>query len=56
MVTKLDAAVIIYKQGDYPRAEKYYERAITLPIFPKMNDEDVESVIKAVKEVIVHFT
>jgi len=40
-----------YKKGEYPKAERYYERAITLPIFPKMSDEDVEDVIKAVYKV-----
>jgi perosamine synthetase len=42
------------RKGDYPKAERYYERAITLPIFPKMSDEDIEDVIKAVKKVIHH--
>jgi len=41
-----------YKKGDYPKAERYYEKALTLPIFPKMSDEDVEDVIEAVKRVI----
>ena len=40
-----------YKIGDYPRSEAYYERAITLPLFPKMSDADAENVIKAVREV-----
>jgi len=40
-----------YRTGDCPKAERYYERAITLPIFPKMNDADVEDVIKAVYKV-----
>ena len=44
-----------YKQGDYPRAERYYERAITLPIFPRMSEEDVEDVITAVKKVIHYY-
>lgn len=44
-----------YKQGDYPRAERYYEQAITLPIFPKMNDKDVEDVIEAVHKVMYHY-
>lgn len=44
-----------YKKGDYPKAERYYERAITLPIFPKMSDEDVEDVIKAVSKVIRYY-
>jgi len=44
-----------YKRGDYPRAERYYDRAITLPIFPKMSDEDVSDVIKAVRRVINYY-
>lgn len=41
-----------YRTGDYPKAERYYERAITLPIFPKMSDQDVKDVIKAVQKVL----
>jgi len=44
-----------YKKGDYPKAEGYYERAITLPLFPKMSDEDVEYVIGAVMKVITNY-
>jgi len=44
-----------YKKGDYPKAERYYERAITLPIFPKMGDEDVQDVIEAVQKVIQYY-
>ena len=45
-----------YKKGDYPKAEGYYERTITLPIFPKMSNEDVEYVIGTVKKVIDRFS
>lgn len=41
-----------YRRGDYPKAETYYERTITLPIFPKMSDEDVKDVIEAVRKAI----
>ena len=44
-----------YKKGDYPKAERYYERAITLPIFPKMSDDDVEDVIEATNRVITYY-
>ena len=44
-----------HKKGDFPIAEKYYERAITLPLFPKMNDNDVKDVINAVKKVIDYY-
>lgn len=38
-----------YAPGKCPRAEAYYERALSLPLFPAMNDDDVARVIKAVK-------
>jgi len=41
-----------YKKGLCLNAEKYYEGAITLPLYPKMSDEDVNYVIDAVKQVI----
>jgi len=44
-----------YSQGDFPKAERYYERAITVPIFPKMTDDDVKDVIKAVQKVIGYY-
>jgi perosamine synthetase len=44
-----------YRDGDYPNAERYYERAITLPIFPAMNDKDVNSVIEAIEKVISYY-
>jgi len=34
--------------GDFPVAEAYFERAISLPIYPSMTDEDVGDVIEAV--------
>lgn len=43
-----------YPKGLCPKAEKYYEEAITLPLFPMMSDKDVEDVINAVKKVITH--
>lgn len=41
-----------YEFGDYPVAEKYYKKEITIPLYPKMDDSDVEYVIKSVKEVL----
>jgi len=41
-----------YKKGDFPIAERYYERAITLPLFPKMTDQEVKRVIKIFKKII----
>ncbi len=41
-----------YKKGDFPKSEKYYEGAITLPIFSKMTNKEIKSVIGAVKKII----
>jgi len=37
-----------YKKGDFPIAERYYERAITLPLFPKMTGKNIKKVIKKI--------
>jgi len=44
-----------YHLGDFPRTENYYSRAMTLPVFPKMSDKDIDDVIKAVKKVINYY-
>jgi UDP-4-amino-4,6-dideoxy-N-acetyl-beta-L-altrosamine transaminase len=33
--------------GDHPCAERYYERALSLPLFPAMDDADVDRVVSA---------
>jgi len=35
-----------YRKGACPVAENYYNRAITLPLYPKMRDKDVKSVVR----------
>jgi len=44
-----------YKQGDFPNAERYYERALTLPLFPRMTTQDIEDVIQAVYKIITFY-
>jgi UDP-4-amino-4,6-dideoxy-N-acetyl-beta-L-altrosamine transaminase len=44
-----------YKKGDYPIAEQYYNRCLSLPLFPKMTDRDVDDVIEAVDKVIEEY-
>ncbi len=41
-----------YKRGDYPVAEGIYERVISLPLFPRMSEDDVDDVIAAVKRIV----
>lgn len=44
-----------YKKGICPNAEKLYERIITLPLFPKMEEEDLWDVVKAVEKVLEYY-
>ncbi len=41
-----------YEKGLCPIAESWYERALTLPIFPAMTDQDVEDVVSALKATV----
>lgn len=41
-----------FQHGDFPNAEKYYSRCITLPDFPLMTSDDVEHVVDAVIRVL----
>ncbi|MEW6618226.1 MAG: UDP-4-amino-4,6-dideoxy-N-acetyl-beta-L-altrosamine transaminase [bacterium] len=41
-----------YKKGAYPKAEQFYERALSLPLFPKMSNKEIERVIKIVPKII----
>lgn len=41
-----------YKEGDFPVAEKIGAGTITMPLYPKMNDDEVDYVIKTVKQVM----
>ena len=38
-----------YAAGKCPHAESYYAKALSLPLYPKMTDEDVKRVINAVR-------
>jgi len=38
--------------GDFPVAEKVYENLISLPIYPRMDDDAVERVAAAVREIV----
>lgn len=44
-----------YRAGDFPVAEKYFDRCISLPIYPGMTDEEVNQVIDALDEIAVKF-
>jgi dTDP-4-amino-4,6-dideoxygalactose transaminase len=44
-----------YRTGDFPIAEEYFDRCISLPIYPGMSDEDVTQVIEALDEIAEKF-
>lgn len=44
-----------YKKGMYPMAEKIGDSTITLPLYPKLTDEEVRYVIQTVKEVTAEY-
>jgi UDP-4-amino-4,6-dideoxy-N-acetyl-beta-L-altrosamine transaminase len=39
-----------YKKGDFPVAEKYYEKALSLPLYPSLRGSEQEKVIDLVQE------
>ena len=44
-----------YQRGICPETEALYDRIITLPLFPRMTDNDVEDVVNAVYKVINYY-
>ncbi len=44
-----------YRRGDFPVAERVYERILSLPLYPRMREEDVEDVIAAVTKLATYY-
>lgn len=44
-----------YTKGLCPNAEKYYEEVLSLPLYYSLTEEDVESVIEAVKKIVAYY-
>ncbi len=42
-----------FKQGDFPKAEAYYEKALSLPIYPDLKTKDIETIVKIIKETAI---
>ena len=40
-----------YAQGDCPHAEWYYERCLSLPLYPALTDEDLEEIVRRLKAI-----
>jgi UDP-4-amino-4,6-dideoxy-N-acetyl-beta-L-altrosamine transaminase len=41
-----------HRPGDFPAAERYYARCISLPMYPRLGDADVDRVIAVVRELV----
>lgn len=44
-----------YEEGLCPNAEKLYKEIMSIPLYPRMDDSDVEDTIKAVKKVASYY-
>lgn len=44
-----------YKKGLCPNAENIYNSIMSIPLYPKMSDQDVEDVIAAVKKIVNYY-
>jgi dTDP-4-amino-4,6-dideoxygalactose transaminase len=45
-----------YERGAYPNAEALYERIVSLPLFPAMDDSDITDVIQAVRRLAAFYS
>lgn len=45
-----------FKKEDYPQAASISDRIISLPLYPKMTEEDIEDVIRAVKKIVSSYS
>lgn len=41
-----------FKQGDYPNAERYYQRSVSLPMYPMLTEEQQIQVVKILQKVL----
>jgi len=44
-----------YEKGLCPKAEEVYKGIMSIPLYPKMTDKDVEDVIRAVKKTVENY-
>jgi UDP-4-amino-4,6-dideoxy-N-acetyl-beta-L-altrosamine transaminase len=41
-----------FRSGQFPRAEHYYERCLTLPLYPAMSDNEQEHVVSVLRQAL----
>jgi len=42
-----------YKEGDFPEAEKFSKTILSLPMFPELQREEIEFIVKSIKEATI---
>ena len=45
-----------FKESDFPNAEFISDRTLSLPLSPKLTDDDIQDVAKAVKKVLLYYS
>ena len=41
-----------FRNGSFPQAEAYYEKVITMPLFPSMSTREVEFSIECIRDIV----
>ena len=41
-----------YKNGDFPIAESFYDKEVSIPIYPNLSKDDIYFVIKSIKKAL----
>lgn len=41
-----------FRRGDFPNSENYYDKALSLPMFPALSEEEIDTVIEAVRDAV----
>jgi len=41
-----------FREGDYPNAEEYYSKAITLPLHPSLTENDIIFISDTLRELM----
>jgi perosamine synthetase len=44
-----------YRAGQFPVSEYYFERCISLPLYPRMTDDDADRVLEALRDIAQEF-
>lgn len=41
-----------FNEGDFPKAEEYYKKALSLPLYVDLNYSDIKQIVKIIKETV----